>query len=317
MELSGTMQAAFERILEEDGVVPDATLLPPAEGRAATELANRRWNRVLPAMAAEEICTKPADASLNSPQIPVQVLVPASARPGVVVFVHGGGFAFCSPATHARFARMLAVESGLTVIVPEYRLAPEHPFPAGLMDTISTFRHAHALASRVSGMSEGPVFLAGDSAGANLALATMLHEQQQQRVAGDGGVLFYGVYDADFATESYQFFANGPGLTLGKMQRFWDWYLADAAARRQALASPLHADDEALLRLPPLHLAAAGVDPLLSDSINLAHRLAGLGRSEKLEIVPGVTHSFLQMSEDLPEARAALKQAGSFLRSRS
>jgi acetyl esterase len=312
-ELSPSMRALAERVAQEDGPRPDPTLMPPTEGRAEAEDANRRWNRNLPPLARRQSLTKPQTTEPASPHCAVELLVPDQARPGILIYVHGGGFAFCSPSTHERCARLLAILSGLPVLVPDYRLAPEHPFPAGLEDIVSCLRALPDL-RRAAGLPDGPVFLAGDSAGANLAVAAMLHEDAAARPLPDGAALFYGVYDADFGTPSYTAFADGPGLTLGKMQRYWDWYLPDAPARLAPYAAPARASDEALLRLPPLHLSAAGVDPLLSDSIRFAERLAAVGRSERLITHAGVTHGFLQMSDDLPEAQAALRDAGSFLR---
>ncbi len=130
----------------------------------------------------------------------------------------------------------------------------------------------------------------------------------------DAALLFYGVYAADFETEAYRTFADGPGLTRGKMQRYWDFYLKDEAARADPLASPALAGEAALRALPPLHLMAAGVDPLLGDSLDLERRLQALGRPERLEIVPGVVHGFLQMTNELPQAREALGRAAQFVR---
>jgi acetyl esterase len=127
-------------------------------------------------------------------------------------------------------------------------------------------------------------------------------------------MLFYGVFDADFETASYRRVRDGPGLTRGKMQRYWDWYLPDPAARATPLAAPLRASDAELAALPPIGLLAAGVDPLLSDTLNLAARLRALGRSGEATVVPGVTHGFLQMSLGLPQARDALAEAAAFIR---
>ncbi|WP_062225977.1 alpha/beta hydrolase [Aureimonas frigidaquae] len=307
------MQALTERIAREDGPRPDPTMMAPAEGRAEAEDANRRWNRNLPPLARRQTLQKPATTDPQSPACAVELLVPHRARPGILIYVHGGGFAFCSPATHERCARVLAVESGLPVLLPDYRLSPEHPFPAGLEDIVSCLRCVPDLL-QAADLPSGPVFLSGDSAGANLAVAAMLHEDAAGRALPAGAALFYGVYDADFSTPSYSVFAEGPGLTLGKMQRYWDWYLPDVAERHAPLAAPARASEAALKRLPPLHLSAAGVDPLLSDSIVFAERLAAVGRDETLTIHSGVTHGFLQMSEDLPEAQEALRDAGRFLR---
>ena len=160
------------------------------------------------------------------------------------------------------------------------------------------------------GLAPGPVITAGDSAGANLALAAMLHEQAAGRRAGEGALLFYGVYGADLDTRSYRHFAEGPGLTRGRMERFWNHYALAPGLRADPLAAPILASDAALRALPPLHLTAAGIDPLLSDSLAFAARLAALGRTEKLAVTQGVVHGYLQMSEFLPAALADVLAAG-------
>ncbi len=310
-DLAPDMAALMERMAREDGPQPDPTTLPPTEGRALAEAGNRRWNVDMPEMAERAEAFVPADPALGSARTRLLVLVPPGARAGAILFVHGGGFAFCSPETHERCARVLAAETGLPVVLPDYRLAPEHPFPAGLLDVVATWRGLFE-ATRALGLREGPLFLAGDSAGAGLCLSALVHEAG--RTKADAALLFYGVYAADFETEAYRTFADGPGLTRGKMQRYWDFYLKDEAARADPLASPALSGEAALRALPPLHLMAAGVDPLLGDSLDLERRLQALGRPERLEIVPGVIHGFLQMTNELPQAREALGRAAQFVR---
>jgi len=307
--LSPEMAALLARVADETGPQVDPTTLLPAEGRALSEEGNRRWNVDLPEMAQVADVWIDADADLGSARLRVKVLVPPSHGAGAVIFVHGGGFAFCSPETHERCARVLALECGLPVLLPDYRLAPEHPYPEGLMDVVATIRNAFAV-SGSSGVENGPLVLSGDSAGANLALAAMLHEQSCARQSVAGALLFYGTYAGDFHTESYRDFENGPGLTTAKMQRYWQWYVGGRDVSADPLACPLLATDGALAALPPLHLMAAGVDPLLSDSIVLHERLRRLGRNEALTVVPGVTHGFLQNTLDLAAAREALAAAG-------
>jgi acetyl esterase len=307
--LSPEMAALLARVAAETGPQVDPTTLPAAEGRALSEEGNRRWNVDLPAMAAVGEAFVAADADLGSARVRLKILVPPDADAGAVVFVHGGGFAFCSPESHERCARVLALECGLPVLLPDYRLAPEHPYPAGLMDVVATIRDAFVV-SAPFGVTAGPLLLSGDSAGANLALAAMLHEAAEGRAPVAGALLFYGTYAGDFRTESYRDFENGPGLTTAKMQRYWRWYVGDRDVSADPLVCPLLAPDDALAALPPLHLMAAGVDPLLSDSIALHERLGRLGRSEALTVVPGVTHGFLQNTLDLAAAREALAAAG-------
>lgn len=309
--LSPEMAALAARVLAEDGPQPDPTLLPAAEGREAAENGNRRWNIDLPPMAHTAEVEVAAIDEPGQAANRMRVLVPEGAGKGAVLFVHGGGFAFCSPETHERCARVLAVECGLPVLVPDYRLAPENPWPAGLMDVVACLRGAFD-ATAGHGVQTGPLILAGDSAGANLALAAMLHEQAAGRPPVAGALLFYGTYGMDFTTQSYSDFAEGPGLTRGKMQRYWRWYagaVPEAALAADPLACPLVADDAQLAALPPLHLMAAGVDPLLSDTLLLHARLEAIGRAETVSIVPGVTHGFLQNTHDLAAAREALHAA--------
>ena len=307
--LSPEMAALLDRVARETGPQPDPTTLPPAQGRALTAQGNRRWNRDLPEMAAVGDAWVDADESLGSARVRLKVLVPPDHRPGAVIFVHGGGFAFCSPETHERCARVLALECSLPVLLPDYRLSPEYPYPAGLMDVVAAFRSAFAVTGTF-GVGDGPLILAGDSAGANLALAATLHEQAAAKTAAAGALLFYGTYAGSFRTQSYRDFENGPGLTTAKMQRYWHWYVGHRDMSADPLACPLVASDETLKALPPLHLMAAGVDPLLSDSILLHARLKSLGRSDTLTVVPGVTHGFLQNTCDLAAAREALVAAG-------
>jgi acetyl esterase len=311
--LAPELAALLEAIAMEDGPPIDPTLLPPGEGRALAARSNARWNLDLPAMSQVGETFVPADAELGSAKCRVRALVPETAKPGAVLFVHGGGFAFCSPETHERCARLLARECQLPVLMPDYRLAPEHPYPAGLRDVIACLR-AIAASPGLFGVARGPLLVAGDSAGANLALAAMLHEQRLGRALPQGGLLFYGVYGADHETPSHRRFADGPGLTTAKMRRYWDWYLPDEARRKEPLAAPLHAMDAELHSLPPLYLLAAGIDPLLSDTMALSRRLEALGRRDRVTIVPGMVHGFLQMSVSLGAARDAIAAAAAAAR---
>ncbi len=198
------------RVAAEDGSQPDPTLLPAAEGRALAARGNARWTVDLPPMGSVGETRVPADLNLGSAECRVRVLIPeapvGALMAGALLFVHGGGFAFCSAETHERCARLLARDSGLPVLVPDYRLAPEHPFPAGLLDVVACFRALAAAPARF-GVAAGPILVAGDSAGANLALAAMLHEQRLGRPMPDAGLLFYGVYAADHGTPSHRRFA--------------------------------------------------------------------------------------------------------------
>ena len=297
--LAPEMRAVLDRLLAEDGPVPDTTLLPPDEGRALSEAANRRWNMGEPTMAQVFRRDTPLGNMAN-------VYLPDSDQGrDAILYVHGGGWAFCSAATHDGAARQLAQECGAAVVSFDYRLAPEHPYPAGLTDclTIWTAREAILPGRRWS--------ISGDSAGANLATATMLRLNGRDLPAA--ALLFYGVYAADFDSPSYLEIADGPGLTRGKMQRYWDWY-APASRRADPCLTPANAPDAALAALPPLYLNAAELDPLRSDSEAFVARLNRLGRRDSYDLIPGVIHGFMQMSRWLPQSAAAYRRAGDVFR---
>ncbi len=159
--LSPEMAVLLARVAAEDGPLPDPTTLPPTEGRAQSERANRRWNLDLPAMqSAHDIWIEP-DATLGSARLRIRVFIPHAAKPGAVFFVHGGGFAFCSPESHERCARVLAIETNMAVLVPDYRLAPEHPYPAALTDVVASLRQLQS-SPTIFGVGAGPIVIGGD-----------------------------------------------------------------------------------------------------------------------------------------------------------
>lgn len=294
--LAPEMRAVLDRMAAEDGTPPDPTLLPPAEGRALSEALNRRWNSLRPAMG-RELIVETADGRRAYVFVP-----PGDTGQRAILYIHGGGWTYCSAATHEGAARQLAQASGAAVVTFDYRLAPEHPYPAGLEDCLAIWAGREAILPG-RGWS-----VSGDSAGANLAMALML--RLQGRDLPQAALLFYGVWDADFDSPSYQAMADGPGLTRDKMRRYWDFY-ADAGQRRgDPCLTPANAPDAMLAGLPPLYLNAAEIDPLCSDSQRLAARLRALGRSDVFDLVPGVIHGFMQMSLWLPQSAAAYRRAG-------
>lgn len=309
-ELLPEMQALLERIQVEFADTPDPTTLPSAEGRALAEKNNQRWNINLPEMQDVRSIHLTANPSIGSQETRLLVLEPLNKKSGTLLFIHGGGFAFCSPQTHQRCARVLAEKTRLTVVLPDYRLAPENPFPAGLYDVIGAMRAL--IDGNLAGL-DGPVYIAGDSAGANLALSAMLHEAENNQSLPKGALLFYGNYAMDFETPSYQAFINGPGLTTDRMKRYWNWYASGQDIALNPLACPLHAKDTALEQMPPLYLTAAGIDPLFSDTVSLHKRLLKIGRKDEITITKGVVHGFLQYTNELPAAEAALEDAAKAL----
>lgn len=290
--------------LGSSGPQVDPTTLPAAEGRALAATRAQIWNTDLPPMQRHEYVVPPARA--KAAPCRVVVLTPEDAAPGAILMIPGGGFAFGAPETDEHAGRCLAQDAGMTVVLPDYRKAPEDPFPAGLHDVDSVYltlaRHPETI-----GCAAGPVVVGGDSAGANLAIATLLLEPLTPAA---GLLLYYGMFAPGRQRASHLRFAQFPGFTAAKLQRYTEWYLPDPAQRCDPLAAPLYANDTALTALPPVHILAAELDPLLSDSLALWRRLLTLGHSVRLDVVPGMPHGFLQMSQHLRDARQALTLCG-------
>ena len=296
-------------ILEEARAtgLPDPMTLPIDEGRAQIATGNAAWNVAPPALAAvrDLTCPGPAGTVGLRHYRPVE-----AARLPVIVYLHGGGWTFCSLDTHDRLVRLLARESGSAVVSVDYRLAPEHPFPAPLEDCLAAIRWLREDGAGL-GIEPGRMVLAGDSAGANLALACLLRLRDAGEPLPRGAALLYGCYQARLDTPSHQRFGDGSyHLSTERMGWFWRNYLG-GPSRADPLAEPLHA---ALEGLPPLYLTAAALDPLADDTRALARRLADTGVPHDVVECPGVVHGFMQWSLRCAAARRALADAGAALR---
>lgn len=310
---SPEMQALFDWLAEQDKDLPDLSTLPIAEARAIRARNAERTNAELPEVESVTRLSIPGLA--GAPAIACDMIVPKGAKPGAIVYLHGGGWVHGNLASHARLARMLASATGTRVLYVDYRLAPENPYPAALDDAVAAWRWCVAESARNAALN-GPLAIAGDSAGANLALAAMLREIEVERRIPAVALLFYGVYSADLDSPSYQRFAGGYGLNRAAMATLWDMYVpgesGPSSLRYDPFLSPVEASEAALARLPPLYLCAAGLDPLLCDTLALAERLDAAGTTYDLTVHEGVQHAFMQHTAWLAEARRAFELAGAF-----
>ena len=308
---SAEMEALWQWIRAQDAGLPNPLHLSAAEARRVFDQTTERWNAELPDVAGVEPVAIGA-----TPGVAAEMIVPHFAEPGCILFLHGGGWAFGNLKSHARFARLLAETTGSRVLAVDYRLAPEHPYPAALDDSRAAWRWLLGQAERSPDL-EGPLLVAGDSAGANLAVALALDAVVTGIRGPDLILSFYGAFRAGTESASYSRFAEDFGLTRAMMGRFWDWYVppGEPERRRDPLVSPLYAADEALRALPPVFLNAAGLDPLLSDTLAFRDRLAEVGVPHELVVCPGVHHGFMQMTLRLAAACEAFARAAAFCRS--
>ncbi len=229
---------------------------------------------------------------------------PAEGTPaGTVFYLHGGGYIACSPRTHRRVTGAFA-RSGLTVFAPEYRLAPEHPFPAALDDAVAAY-----LGLLAEGVPAEGIVVGGDSAGGGLALAMLLRLRDAGHPLPAGAVLFSPWTDLTGRSTTLRSNARRDALFPGKgMERLTAPYLVTTDPANP-LVSPLFG---ALHGLPPLLVHVGTHEVLLDDSRRLAEGARAAGTTVTLRTWPVVPHVW-QMFR-LPEAAASLDEAAAFAR---
>jgi acetyl esterase len=222
---------------------------------------------------------------------------PAADR-DLIVFVHGGGWIAGSVAQYDPDVRLLARLTGATVVSIDYRLAPEHPFPAGLDDSVAVVRHAAGLPHR--GMA-----LVGDSAGGNLAVGTALALRDDRLL--DAVLALYPCVDPD-AFENFSYKENGTDylLTTDAMRLYWDLYTGTTESRKNPWAAPSLAN---LRGLPSIVIASADYDPLRDEDRALAAALVAADVDVTYLPHPGLTHGFQQMVPRVPAATRALEHS--------
>jgi len=308
--VSAFIHPQMARILAGFAATPgvDFKTLPIAEARASADAASIAWNEGAPDMPAREIAVQVDGASLRG-----RLYHPKPGTPApVIIYVHGGGWTFGSVDTHDGTMRHLATASGCAVFGFDYRLAPEHPYPIPLEDTLGAI--AFALSGELGSDVDAQRWaLAGDSAGATLALSAMIHRREAGLALPATAALFYGCYAPDFETGSHARLGEGYILTTANMRWYWRNYLAAAFDAPPTLAAPLNAD---LAGLPPLYLTVGGLDPLVDDTIHLADRLAAAGVAFRHDHVPGVIHGCLRMSRELAPAQAMIDAGAAYITQR-
>lgn len=234
-------------------------------------------------------------------------LRPKNANGSAVVFFHGGGWVLGSRVTHDSTCRHLAAASAATVFNVEYRLAPEHPFPAAHDDAVEVTR---ALLSGVDdSIDRERVAFAGDSAGGNLAVAAAL-ALRDVAPAPAALLLVYPALDATMSSDSYVEFANGPFLTAREMAWFYDAYAQGADPHDQRL-SPAWA--ATLDGLPSTLVVTASHDVLRDEGEQFAQAMAAAGCDASASRHLGATHGFFGWSHAAEPSRTAMTLAGSWL----
>jgi acetyl esterase len=249
--------------------------------------------------------------------VPVRIVRPAGTAQvlPVVLYFHGGGWILGDRDTHDRLVREIAVGAAAAVVFVDYARAPEARYPIAIEQAYAATRYVvdHSAGLRIDPLR---LAVAGDSVGGNMAAAVTLMARQRRGPKIAFQVLFYPVTDADFDTPSYARFADGPWLTKRAMQWFWDAYLPDPAARKQATATPLNASLDQLAGLPEALVIVDENDVLRDEGEAYARLLSNVGVRVTSTRYNGTIHDFVMLNAlaDTPAARGAIAQAVSALK---
>ncbi len=272
--------------------------MPLAEQRRAAEQ--------LVHLATEPAGVRYSDEDLAG--VPCRRAQPPGAERGQILHYLHGGYAMCSLDSHRRYAGHLALAAGLPVLLVGYRLAPEHPFPAAIDDSVAVYRE---LLRR--GLPPGAIALTGESAGGGIALATLLAVREVGLPLPGAAALLSPWVDLTLSGASILANAGSDPFVQGEGLRVLADQVLGGADPRHPLASPLFAD---LARLPDLLVQVAAEEVLLDDARRLTEAARAAGVRVVDEVVAGVPHAFQLAAGRVPEADAALARLARFLRTR-
>ena len=241
--------------------------------------------------------------------IPCEWVLAPGADPDLrLLYLHGGGWVSGSGGNYLPLAADISLAARCAVLLPDYRLAPEHPFPAGLEDCIAAHDWLIANGPSVPGPAKA-TFIAGDSAGGNLTLATLLALRDRKRTLPAGGIALSAATDFTLASESLKN-VHDPIISARTMPEFRDRYL-EKTDPRNPLASPVFGDYRGI---PPLLIQVGEHEMLRDDSVRVAEKAVSDGIPVKLEVWPGMVHVF--QIRGLPESREAIEHIAEFMHTR-
>lgn len=304
MSLDPQVRRLLDIIAQSD--LPPINSLSPAKARQQMIDGSAALGK-LDAVDSVEDRTVPGSGGA----IPIRIYRPAGERLPIVVYFHGGGWVLGNIDTHDGYCRSLANASGAIVVSVDYRLAPEHKFPAAVEDAYDAVRWVSENAIAIGGRS-GPLAVAGDSAGGNLAAVVPLMSRDRSGPSIGCQVLIYPITDRDLDTGSYREVANDHFLTRDAMIWFWDEYCEPETDRDHAYLSPLRAEN--LQGLPPALVITAGYDPLRDEGEAYARKLRQAGVAVTLTRYDGMIHGFARRFDLLDKAHAALEEVADVIK---
>lgn len=270
--------------------------------RAVAERVRRPWREGGPKMAASE------DLDMDGIRLRLHRPVAEKSLP-VMLYIHGGGWMLFSIDTHDRLMREYAARAGIAVIGIDYSLSPEAKFPVALEECAAALGWIADNAATLN-LDASRVVIGGDSAGANLSVATCLLQRARGRAMPAAMILNYGAFAPEHLP-SYDRFGDGYSLEVAEMDDFWHNYVDGPGQLDDPLVVPLRAD---LTGLPPAFLAVAECDILADCNHEFAARLADAGVPAHSVTYRGATHSFLEAMSISPLASRALDEQAAWLK---
>jgi len=288
---------------------PPMHTLTPDRARADMRAQVPAVSGPLAAVARVEHCRVPGAAGA----VPVRLYTPPGAGPfpGLVYF-HGGGFVIGDLDTHDPLCRQIAVRTGAIVCAVDYRLAPEHPFPAAADDALTAARWFLAHGEEL-GAHRDRLFVMGDSAGGTLATVTARALREQASPQLRGQILIYPITDhVDAGAASYTEFADGYGLTRDGMRWFMRHYIADPADATDPRVCPLRMPN--LRGLPPAFVVTAEYDVLRDEGERYVERLREDGVDVTFERAAGLHHGFIRLFGILEEPGLWIDRVAAWMR---
>lgn len=234
----------------------------------------------------------------------VRVHRPTENPHSVLVYLHGGGWVLSDIDEFDKVTRMLAEQSGATIVMANYRKAPEHPFPTPVEDSWITLKWAADNLGELA-MDGAPLYVAGDSAGGNLASVMALRAKERGGPQIARQILIYPVCDADFERPSYLSEENQTLLPTPFMQWFWDHYIPNPEDRKHPDAAPIHAED--LSGVAPALVITAAHDVLCDEGVAYSERLKADGVEVEYHNWPGQMHGFFGFCDIFPAANEVVE----------
>lgn len=309
-----------------------AMILEPTTKNFLEKMSGNQPVHMLPIEDGRKMFTQMQSGIVNKPDVILQEETIATGKYGnvpiiiyrpkhnksvlpVVIYIHGAGWVFGGHKTHDRLVREITNGAQVAVVFVNYSLSPEAQYPTAIEQAYEVSRYISQNAKALN-LDANQIAIAGDSVGGNMTAAVTLLAKERGDIKFNCQVLLYPVTSADFNTESYSEYADGPWLTKKAMQWFWDNYLPNKEKRNEITASPLKATINQLRSLPPALVILGEMDVLRDEGYAYAHKLIEAEVPVTAKRYIGTIHDFMLINDlaETPATRDAISTVNSYLR---